>query len=1075
MAIALVVGLSFPNPAGAVFNPIPINSAVYNADVVVEANATPQLRIATTATIDWGTRNINSTLMEVGFDTANPLNGLPAAGSIIVAQDNANYSFKMPPSYTAPNGILINTVITNGTFTLTTPAAYNKLSFLGLGGNGGDFISVKVHHQDGSFELGSFGCPDWFGGTGIAITMGGRIDQNYNLNTQVNGANPRVYFRDVTLTNTTSPVTSIELSYLSGSASSHNDILAVSGATAPGGLVVPIDVTGFTYDFVVEATATKRGRVISQTIVEGTNVWATSQSMDNLGNTANAWYERGYNYNVLGSEPVSPTNVITLAAAAASGLPAAGANVTNAAGDRIYTMPASYTANNAIYLSPSNKTATVSLTAPTTASVISFLGAAANGNPNVQVVVTHQDTSKETNIITVYDWFNQTPAYVFGANGRVEVDTAQFNNATNTAFTPRLFGCEAIVSAASPITQIDLTYTNDASGRVALFALSGTTDAIPPVFVSSPTSQKVNVGTPVNFSVSALANVAISYQWQKGTNGVFVNIVNGGTISGAQTTTLAISAAAESDEATYRCVATTGAGSVNSAAATLLVITPLAVVTAPGDSITRYEPLGGSVPGANEDVSKAIDGTCQKYLNFGNGTGITANGIPLGFVVTPSAGRTKLNAMILYTANDGTGRDPANVILQGSDNGGATWTTIVSNLVTMPDDRNEGSYVCDPLTNDIVQLRFTNDNYYASYRWYLTRVKGTDTLMQVGEVQLRGVVDTSGVPFFSVQPPPAKAFDGTSASFSVVAVGTPPPDTFWLRKNGASYSAIVDGGAYSGAQTTFLSISPVGFADAGEFVCVATNTSGSITSAPTTLTVFSTATDVTLPGDPITGFGETTTLYITNNGPDKAIDDFNTEIYRNGGSGLNAGAGFGDFLGPVGLVVTPSAGPTILSGLRVYTATDAAGRDPIDYKLEGSNNGGSTYSVISQGALNLPTDRGDNNFLFSPIEQPVQEILFANNTGYTSYRLTFNEVRTLAENSMQIGEIELLGVASAQPSLSITTSGGDLVITTTVNGTLQSSTNLSTGNWISEGPISGTVNITPIVGEPIKFYRVVIP
>jgi hypothetical protein len=77
---------------------------------------------------------------------------------------------------------------------------------------------------------------------------------------------------------------------------------------------------------------------------------------------------------------------------------------------------------------------------------------------------------------------------------------------------------------------------------------------------------------------------------------------------------------------------------------------------------------------------------------------------------------------------------------------------------------------------------------------------------------------------------------------------------------------------------------------------------------------------------------------------------------------------------------------------------------------------------------------------------------------------------------MQIGEIELLGVVAAvQPSLTITTSGGNLTITTTVDGTLQSSTNLTSGNWISEGPISGTVNITPNVNEPVKFYRVVVP
>jgi hypothetical protein len=1079
MALAMVVGLSFTNPTSAVFNPIPISPGAYNADVVVEKEATPRLRVVTTASVDQGTNNGAATWMEIGFDTVNFTNGLPPAGTVIAAVSNANYSFKMPPDYTQPNGILINTIITNGFFTPVTPAPYARLSFAGSGGNGGDVIGVRVKHADGTFEVSAFPCPDWFNGqSNVVFTAGGRMGSTTTMGTQVNvdgtlGLNPRIYFRDMILTNTTSAVTNVELYYVSGAASSHNDILAMSGSATLGGPVQPIDVTGYTYDFIVEATAPKRARVVSQTIVEGTNVWATSQSMDNLTNTATSWYERGFNYNNLGSGPIHPSNAVVLATAALSGLPAAGANITNAGGDRIYTFPASYTANNAIYLSPSNKTATVTLNAPTTASVLSFLGAAGNGDHNLTAVITHADATTETNIVRVFDWFNQTPAYVFGANGRVAVDTAQYNNATNTAFTPRMFGCDVLVSAASPVTQVQLTFTNDTAGRVALFALSGTTDPILPVFVSNPTSLKTNVGFDVTLSVLALANVTISYQWQIGTNGVFVNVVNGPGVSGAQTSTLLLAAVPESADADYRCVATTGAGAVNSGTAHLTVISPLLDVTQPGDAIVAYQPNGGSSPGG-EAPAKAIDNTTTKYLNFGNG--VSPITIPLGFVVTPSMGRTKVNAMILYTANDGTERDPGNAILEGSDNGGASWTLIYSNNITMPDGRNAANLSLDPIAQNITQIRFANTNGYSAYRWYLTKTKNNSSLMQIGEVDILGVADTSGLPNFNTPPASVVAYDGTSANLFVNVSGTPTPGTFWLKKNGASYTAVVDGGAISGAQTTSLSFSPAVFSQAGEYVCVATNTSGSVTSSPASLTIISTATDVTAPSDTITGFGETTTLYTTTP-PAQAIDNFNTLIYRNGGSGINAGAGFPDFAGPVGVVVTPGVGATVLSGLRIYSSTDTGSRDPADYVLEGSNNGGGNYTLISQGALSLPLGRADNLFPFDPTQQPMQEILFANSTGYTSYRLTINNVRDNSNaNSMQLGEIELLGVTSvAQPSLTITTSGGDLVITTTVNGTLQSSTNLSTGNWISEGPISGTVNITPNSGEPIKFYRVVVP
>ena len=132
----------------ATYSPVPIQTGSYNADAIVESNATPALNVVTTATVDNGTNNTANTWFEQGYDTANPGNGLPPANTVFTAQDNANYTFRTPPTYAGPNGILIDTQVTNGTFRLTTPAAYNLLSFLGSGGNGGDVIGVRVNHAD---------------------------------------------------------------------------------------------------------------------------------------------------------------------------------------------------------------------------------------------------------------------------------------------------------------------------------------------------------------------------------------------------------------------------------------------------------------------------------------------------------------------------------------------------------------------------------------------------------------------------------------------------------------------------------------------------------------------------------------------------------------------------------------------------------------------------------------------------------------------------------------------------------------------------------------------------------------
>ncbi|HEY5914088.1 MAG TPA: hypothetical protein VJA21_26165, partial [Verrucomicrobiae bacterium] len=249
----ILAALAVANYARAALLPIPITPESFNADVVVEKTATPALKVVTTATVDQGTNNGANTWMEIGYDPANPANGLPAPGTVVtpplgdvvfpgntVSGVNSgnpsvvNYSFRMPPDYTAPNGILIygdgTKGLASGTFTLTTPAAYALLSLAGSGGNGGCVVGVATRHADGTTETNQFGSPDWFNGTSNVILIANeRCGSSVNFTyANANSGNPRIYFRDVALTNTTSPVTSITLYYVSGPANSRNDILAVS-------------------------------------------------------------------------------------------------------------------------------------------------------------------------------------------------------------------------------------------------------------------------------------------------------------------------------------------------------------------------------------------------------------------------------------------------------------------------------------------------------------------------------------------------------------------------------------------------------------------------------------------------------------------------------------------------------------------------------------------------------------------------------------------------------------------------------------------------------------------------------
>ncbi|WP_425397309.1 PEP-CTERM sorting domain-containing protein [Aeoliella sp.] len=137
-----------------------------------------------------------------------------------------------------------------------------------------------------------------------------------------------------------------------------------------------------------------------------------------------------------------------------------------------------------------------------------------------------------------------------------------------------------------------------------------------------------------------------------------------------------------------------------------------------------------------EPATNAIDGTLNKYLNFGR--------INTGFLVTP--GSSTVQSMVLTTANDAIERDPASYILQGTNvdpmlgtatpqtpNNGTgneidyMWETISQGTLALPDTRDTVAAAID----------FANASAYSSYRLYFPDLKniGTANSMQIAEVQ----------------------------------------------------------------------------------------------------------------------------------------------------------------------------------------------------------------------------------------------------------------------------------------------------------------------------------------------------
>jgi hypothetical protein len=162
--------------------------------------------------------------------------------------------------------------------------------------------------------------------------------------------------------------------------------------------------------------------------------------------------------------------------------------------------------------------------------------------------------------------------------------------------------------------------------------------------------------------------------------------------------------------------------------------------------------------------------------------------------------------------------------------------------------------------------------------------------------------------------------------------------------------------------------------------------------------------DVTTPGDAIKGVPNDGLMDGSDFGwpgaetPDLAIDDNKRTKFLH----------FKGELEPTGFQVTPSAGPTIVTGLTLTTANDAIERDPVTFELSGSNESiDGPYELIASGDI-VDFVQADAWPRFRMNATPIS---FDNTVAYAHYQVLFPDVRDAGSaNSMQIAEVELIGL-----------------------------------------------------------------
>ncbi len=155
----------------------------------------------------------------------------------------------------------------------------------------------------------------------------------------------------------------------------------------------------------------------------------------------------------------------------------------------------------------------------------------------------------------------------------------------------------------------------------------------------------------------------------------------------------------------------------------------------------------------------------------------------------------------------------------------------------------------------------------------------------------------------------------------------------------------------------------------------------------------------------ITGAGDTV-QGVPNDGdwpaaehPALAIDDnVNTKyLHRKGGSQAT------------GFQVAPLVGSTVVTGLTFTTANDAPTRDPVSFRLSGSNASiDGPYTLIASG--DIADFAGATAWpRFTKNTTPIE---FQNATAYRYYEIVFPTLRGPAETLMQIAEVEFLGTVA---------------------------------------------------------------
>lgn len=226
-----------------------------------------------------------------------------------------------------------------------------------------------------------------------------------------------------------------------------------AGTPAPAAMITPISATGYNQNMIISTAS------------GSANITATMDNGTNLSAGGDTFFEMGVDTHNGTSE----------------GVPQAGV-VFGSATDVNHTFvlqpnglgPNGAVQDDALMLDASHTTGTLTLTGTSAYSILSFLVAGGQGGAPVNVLINYSNGGTQSAIISVPDWFNNTPI-AFDANGRVDTALNDFNNEDDG--NPRMYQEDLVLTDTSDaVTNIQFTYGGSPTGnsRTVVFGISGT-------------------------------------------------------------------------------------------------------------------------------------------------------------------------------------------------------------------------------------------------------------------------------------------------------------------------------------------------------------------------------------------------------------------------------------------------------------------------------------------------------------------------------------------------------------------------------------------------------------------------